>query len=82
MYKSKFATRKEAYDYTMGMLPKAKQKGKVLTNYSNALQALPCGNVNFQMIPEVEPVYYRAFDYTTGNVPTDTLVIREGVIDI
>ena len=82
MYRSKFASRQDAYEYTVSTLPKAKQKGKVLANYSNALQSIPCGAMHFDMIPDKEPLYYRAFDYTTGNVPTDTLVIRDGVIDI
>lgn len=75
MYKSKFKTRKEAFDYTVQMLPKAKSKDKVLNNFSNAITSLKEGSPTLIMPTNEASPTYVTFNYREGEVPLNVIVI-------
>ena len=74
MYKSKFKTRKEAFDYTVATLPKAKSKDKVLKNYSNAIASLKEGSPKLIMPTNEESVLFKTFNYREGEVPLNVIM--------
>lgn len=80
MYRSKFKSRKDAFNYTVSMLPKAKSKDKILTNFSNAISTLPDGTPTIIMAKNEEAVIYRAFEYREGEVPINEIVIDGDVV--
>ena len=83
MYKYKFKSRREAFDYTQDKLPDAKSKDIVLSNYANALQQFPCDKSTITQIRSVPPVLCKAFQYTEGNVSiTELRVNKDGTVDM
>ena len=75
MYKSKFKTRKEAFEYTAKTLPKAKSKDTVLKNFSNAIISLKEGSPTIIMPANEESVIYQTFNYREGEVPLNVIMI-------
>lgn len=83
MYKSKFSSRQEAYDYTVHLLKTSKNKPAVVRNYAKVISKMATPKPTIQMAKSKEVVIYQAFKYTTGKVPTNVLNINtDGVIDI
>lgn len=75
MYKSKFKTRKEAFEYTAKTLPKAKSKDTVLKNFSNTITSLKEGSPTIIMPANEESVIYQTFNYREGEVPLNVIMI-------
>lgn len=75
MYKSKFKSRKEAFDYTMAMLPKAKNKTVVLRNYANAVREIKEGPATLIVPTNEESVLFQTFKYREGEVPLNVIEI-------
>ena len=77
MYKSKVRSRKEAFEYTVEKLPKAKAKSTILTNYARAISSLPVGTPTIVVPTIQEMTTHQAFKYSEGQVPINTIVINE-----
>lgn len=77
MYKTKFRNRKEAFEYTMDKLPKAKKKDTILKNYSNAISTLPVGAPTLVNPTLKDTMIHQAFVFTEGSVPLNTIVVNE-----
>ena len=74
MYKVKFSSREEAYEYMVDHLRTARSKNTILTNYAKACSKLPPTPIVKTALTQPSPrPTMSVFDFKEGSVPANVI---------